>query len=49
MDSEVCEVGDDYWSPLEAVDSFRSAIDEAMFDDEVTSSVDVSQGFSFTG
>ena len=49
MDSEVCEVGDDYWSPLEAVDSFRSAIDEAMFDEEVTSSVDVSQGFSFTG
>lgn len=50
VDSEVCEVGDDYWSPLEAVDTFRAAIDETLFDDEVTSlSIDARQGWSFTG
>lgn len=49
LDSEVCEVGNDYWSPLEAVDAFREAIDEAMFDDEVTSSIDIGESWSFTG
>jgi len=49
LDSLVCEVGLDYWSPLSAVDAFREAIDEAQFDDEVTSSIDIGDGWSFTG
>jgi hypothetical protein len=50
VDSEVCEVGDDYWSPLEVVDCFHRALDEAHFDAQVTSAFDpVRHRFSFTG
>lgn len=48
LDSQVCEVGDDYWSPLEAVEQFRDAIEEAKFDEEVTSSIDIETGGSWS-
>jgi hypothetical protein len=41
LDSRVCEVGDATWAPLASVDAFRRAIEETLFDDEVTCSIDV--------
>ncbi|MBI2393635.1 MAG: hypothetical protein HYV09_28915 [Deltaproteobacteria bacterium] len=49
LDSLVCEVGEDYWVALKDAETFAGAIHESLFDDEVTSSIEVSGGWYGTG
>lgn len=41
LDSMVCEVGQAYWAPIADVVAFARAIEEAQFDEEVTTSIAV--------